>query len=226
MKGLNLDTRQKVLILGALVALVAVGALFLLGDPAPPNAPEAEAGFALPEAGGPDARAPATGAALPSEPSPEGQPAPEKTDLAVSDEEDTAEEAEAEEEELDPSQQAAAVARALDARSALVEVSPALVNEPAWRALDRVATWYSQPSAVSSEMILSYLSHGKLWVRLATLQFMLAHPDVLAANQALLDSVRDRLVREEHPSQVRRFLERARAVDLVLYDRMKELLRV
>lgn len=226
MKGLNLDTRQKVLILGALVALVAVGALFLLGDPAPPDAPEAEAGFALPEGGGPDARAPATGAALPSEPSPEGQPAPETTDLGVSDEEDTAEEAEAEEEELDPSQQAAAVARALDSRSALVEVSPALVNEPAWRALDRVATWYSQPSAVSSEMILSYLSHGKLWVRLATLQFMLAHPDVLAANQALLDSVRDSLVREEHPSQVRRFLERARAVDLVLYDRMKELLRV
>lgn len=226
MKGLNLDTRQKVLILGALVALVALGTVFLLGDPAPPEAPQAEAGSAPPEAGGPGAPSPATAAASPSEPSPEGQPTTETSDLAVTDEEDTSEEDAAEEEALDPSQQAAALARALDARSALVEVSPALVNEPAWRALDRVATWYSQPSAVSSEMILSYLSHGKLWVRLATLQFMLAHPDVLAANQALLDSVRDSLVREEHPSQVRRFLERARAVDLVLYDRMKELLRV
>ena len=120
----------------------------------------------------------------------------------------------------------AALERALDNGFATLEVSEDLLNEPVWKALDRITGWHSQPSAVKSEHIYSYFNHRKLWVRLAALQFVCAHPNVLAQNSLLIDTLRDKFVRGEHPSQVRRFLERARAADISLYQKMKEILRV
>ncbi len=119
-----------------------------------------------------------------------------------------------------------ALARALDGQVAMIEVLPSLQNEVAWRALQRIADWNERPESVTTEMLFSYLDHQKLWVRLATLQFVLDHPGVSEANASLIESLRDRYVRGEHVSQVRRFLERAKAKDIILYQKMKELLRV
>jgi hypothetical protein len=120
---------------------------------------------------------------------------------------------------------AAVLMRALDGQVDELEVLPNLVAEPAWKALQRIEDWYGQPEEPTTEQILSYFSHEKLWVRLATLQFVLAHESVHATNGFLIDSMSSRFVRGEHPSQVRRFLERARSKDLALYNKMAALLR-
>lgn len=219
MGGFKLDRRKELLVLGVVLAAVVAGVLLLYA----PDSAEQE----LPADNGQMTQAQQAPAELGQQvASPVVGAATSAAQDEASSEGDEDLEGSAEEESEDPAQAAASLAQAIDASGSLIEASPALVAEPTWRVLDRIATWYSQPSAVSGEMILSYLSHGKLWARLATLQFMLANPEVLTTHGGLLDIAREGLVRGEHPSQVRRFLERARAVDLVLYQKMKEFLGV
>lgn len=122
---------------------------------------------------------------------------------------------------------AAALARALQLDPAsLLEVLPGLQHEPAWKSLDKISDWYALPKSVTKESIYSYLRHDKLWVRLATLQFLAAHPELYAENGDIIQATADQLVRTEHSSQVRRFLKRAESIDLELLSRMKKSLRI
>ncbi len=125
------------------------------------------------------------------------------------------------------SEEAESLALALESGSvSLVEAVPGMQREPAWKALDRIAAWYAQPKSVKKEQVYSYLLHDKLWVRLAALQFLLAHVDLYAANADIIKATSHQLVRSEHPSQVRRFLKRAESIDLEVLSRMKKVLNL
>ncbi len=102
-----------------------------------------------------------------------------------------------------------------------VEAVPQLMAEPPWVAMEKIDTWYAVPETVEMKALHSYLSHNKLWVRLSALQFALS-TDVL--EPGVLRELKDQFIRQEHISQVHRFLKRAEALDPAVFYKMTEFL--
>jgi hypothetical protein len=100
---------------------------------------------------------------------------------------------------------------------------PYLVNEPVWLALENIETWYADPRSVDAESLISYLKHRKLWVRLTALHFVLS---TKVHEESWLEPVRRQLLRDEHPSQARRFLQRVGSYDPETYFRIRTYLKL
>lgn len=103
------------------------------------------------------------------------------------------------------------------------EAPPYRINEHVWVILGKIDTWYADPSSIDQETLWSYLMHRKLWVRLAALQFVMV---TKIQNEAWLGPLRRQFLRNEHPSQARRFLRRVESIDPEAYFRMRTFLKL
>lgn len=96
-------------------------------------------------------------------------------------------------------------------------------DDKAWEALDTIKTWAVTEGGYPENVLMQYLVHRKLWVRLSALSFAVRTDEF---DEVFLKDAAAQIVTQFNRGQITRFMERYRRTDIAHYAALIALLRI